>query len=163
LLVLFVLLGLIIIALLAFLIYRSFQGGEVLPLEARGGEVQTEQAPDSAAASAASPAASPEAASGETDTAAAAASDSVTEESGSSQPIAESGGGGGSGVGDETAASATDTLGGTWYWIKWGDTLWDLSHTFYRTPWLYGKIAKENNIKNPDLIYANSKIYIPED
>ncbi len=40
------------------------------------------------------------------------------------------------------------------YRIKWGDTLWDISNTYYRTPWLYKKIAKDNKIKNPDLIYA---------
>jgi len=52
--------------------------------------------------------------------------------------------------------------GGVAYQIRWGDTLWDLSMSFYRTPWLYGKIAKANNIKNPDLIYAQTQIYIPE-
>lgn len=52
--------------------------------------------------------------------------------------------------------------GGVMYQIRWGDTLWDLSISFYRTPWLYGKIAKANNIKNPNLIFANTVIYIPE-
>ena len=52
---------------------------------------------------------------------------------------------------------------GVWYKIKWGDTLWDISIAFYRTPWLYGKIAKYNKIPNPDLIYAGSKIFIPKE
>jgi hypothetical protein len=46
------------------------------------------------------------------------------------------------------------------YRIKWGDTLWDLSNTYYRTPWRYKKIAADNRIKNPDLIYAGSYLTI---
>ena len=52
--------------------------------------------------------------------------------------------------------------GGVWYRLKWGDTLWDLSNSFYRTPWLYGLIAVENGIKNPDVIYSGTDILIPE-
>ncbi len=52
--------------------------------------------------------------------------------------------------------------GGVWYRLKWGDTLWDLSNSFYRTPWLYSLIAAENKIKNPDVIYAGTDILIPE-
>ncbi len=54
-----------------------------------------------------------------------------------------------------------DELGGVWYWVRWGDTLWSLSASFYRNPWLYGEIAAENRITNPDRIYAGSRIYIP--
>jgi len=46
------------------------------------------------------------------------------------------------------------------YIIKWGDTLWDISNTYYRTPWLYKKIAKDNSIKNPDRIYAGNRLTI---
>lgn len=46
------------------------------------------------------------------------------------------------------------------YRIKWGDTLWDLSNTYYRTPWRYKKIAADNRIKNPDLIYAGNYLTI---
>jgi hypothetical protein len=52
-------------------------------------------------------------------------------------------------------------LGGTWYWIRRGDTLWDLSSSFYRNPWLFRVIAERNDIRNPDLIFAGSRIYIP--
>ena len=48
------------------------------------------------------------------------------------------------------------------YKIKKGDTLWDISASYYRTPWKYKKIAKDNNIKNPDLIYAGSYLNIKE-
>lgn len=47
------------------------------------------------------------------------------------------------------------------YKIRWGDTLWDLSETYYRNPWLYTKIAKHNKLKNPDLIISGTYIEIP--
>jgi len=50
---------------------------------------------------------------------------------------------------------------GVVYQIRWGDTLWDISEAFYRNPWLYPRIARYNNIKNPDLIIAGSNVRIP--
>ena len=47
------------------------------------------------------------------------------------------------------------------YTIRWGDTLWDISQAFYRTPWLYPQIARFNNIPNPDRIIAGRTIRIP--
>ena len=47
------------------------------------------------------------------------------------------------------------------YRIKWGDTLWDISESYYKTPWKYPKIATYNKIKNPDLIISGSDILIP--
>lgn len=47
------------------------------------------------------------------------------------------------------------------YHIRWGDTLWDLSESYYKTPWKYPKIARYNNIKNPDLIISGTDILIP--
>jgi hypothetical protein len=49
----------------------------------------------------------------------------------------------------------------TSYLIKKGDTLWDLASTYYRNPWLYPKLAKANGIRNPDLIFAGTRIVIP--
>jgi len=48
------------------------------------------------------------------------------------------------------------------YRIKRGDTLWDISATYYRNPWLYPRIAKANSIPNPDLIFAGTQIRIPK-
>ena len=48
------------------------------------------------------------------------------------------------------------------YRIKNGDTLWDIASTYYRDPWLYPKLAKANAIQNPDLIFAGTRIVIPE-
>ncbi|MDR2111121.1 MAG: Hsp70 family protein, partial [Spirochaetaceae bacterium] len=42
------------------------------------------------------------------------------------------------------------------YRIRWGDTLWDISEAFYRNPWLYPRIARFNNIRNPDRIISGT-------
>jgi hypothetical protein len=47
------------------------------------------------------------------------------------------------------------------YQIRWGDTLWDISEAFYRNPWLYPRIARFNNIRNPNLIISGTTIRIP--
>ncbi len=47
------------------------------------------------------------------------------------------------------------------YLLRWGDTLWDLSDTYYRNPWLYDTIADANGIKDPDYIIAGTYISIP--
>ena len=47
------------------------------------------------------------------------------------------------------------------YHIRWGDTLWDISESYYKTPWKYPRIATYNKIKNPDLIIAGTDIKIP--
>ncbi|MDR2185648.1 MAG: LysM peptidoglycan-binding domain-containing protein [Treponema sp.] len=51
--------------------------------------------------------------------------------------------------------------GGVPYRIRWGDTLWDISEAFYRNPWLYPRIARFNNIRNPDRIISGRTIRIP--
>jgi LysM repeat protein len=47
------------------------------------------------------------------------------------------------------------------YRIRWGDTLWDISEAFYRDPWQYPRIARHNNIRNPNFIIAGRVINIP--
>ncbi|MDR2419327.1 MAG: LysM peptidoglycan-binding domain-containing protein [Treponema sp.] len=47
------------------------------------------------------------------------------------------------------------------YRIRWGDTLWDISEAFYRNPWLYLRIARFNNIRNPDRIVSGTTIRVP--
>jgi hypothetical protein len=59
------------------------------------------------------------------------------------------------------AATGAAKAPGVWYKVRWGDTLWDLSIAYYRTPWLYGNIAKANKLANPDLIISGTWIYIP--
>jgi len=47
------------------------------------------------------------------------------------------------------------------YKIKWGDTLWDISNTYYKNPWRYKDIARFNKIKDPDYIISGTLIEIP--
>jgi hypothetical protein len=47
------------------------------------------------------------------------------------------------------------------YRLRWGDTLWDISEAFYRTPWLYPRIARFNNIRNPNRIISGTTIRVP--
>jgi outer membrane biosynthesis protein TonB len=56
---------------------------------------------------------------------------------------------------------ATIPREGVDYRIRWGDTLWDISEAFYRDPWLYPRIARHNNIRNPDYIISGRTIRIP--
>jgi hypothetical protein len=49
---------------------------------------------------------------------------------------------------------------GVVYQIQWGDTLWDISAAFYRNPWLYPRLAKDNKIRNPDFILAGRNLRI---
>ena len=50
---------------------------------------------------------------------------------------------------------------GVVYKIRWGDTLWDIADAFYRNPWLYHRIARFNNIRNPDRIISGTTIRVP--
>jgi len=47
------------------------------------------------------------------------------------------------------------------YKIRYGDTLWAIADAFYRNPWLYTRIARFNNIRNPDLIISGTTIIVP--
>lgn len=141
-----VLLGLIILGVAGYFIYRNFSGEEIPPLFARGGdrEIVVHNGEQPVEMEEAEPAEGVE-------EEAAPASEAAPAEG--SEPQTEP---------PATAGMEPEVLGGAWYWIKRGDTLWDLSASFYRTPWRYGIIARWNGIENPDLIYAGSKIFIPE-
>jgi hypothetical protein len=56
---------------------------------------------------------------------------------------------------------ATIPREGAPYTIRWGDTLWDIADAFYRNPWLYPRIARFNNIRNPDRIISGTTIRVP--
>ncbi len=50
----------------------------------------------------------------------------------------------------------------TYYTVKKGDTLWDISGSFLKDPFLWPFIWKANpSITNPDLIYPGNKLAIP--
>jgi hypothetical protein len=128
----FILLSLILIAAIAFLVFRAVGGTPIPPLFA-GRSQATDTGPPPGAAEGTEGAAPEQPAGKPPD----------------SPPAGE-------------IRAAEGTAGGLWYDIKWGDTLWDISATYYRNPWLYPKIARANRIANPDLIIAGTKLFIPE-
>ena len=159
----FIVIGVVIIVTLAILLHRVLQGPVVPPLEAHSPprvealeaektpEVEqtpvVEKTPEVEETSVAATTGEQEETGTET------VRDSNVRDGPADSP--------GSQAGDELLLDA-NLVGGVWYWISWGDTLWDISANFYRNPWQYGRIAEENSIQNPDLIYAGSKIFIPE-
>ena len=64
--------------------------------------------------------------------------------------------------GAEPSKDKVEYTGGVWYKIRWGDTLWEISSSFYDNPWMYDQIADENEIPNPDRIFAEDSIFIPK-
>ncbi len=46
------------------------------------------------------------------------------------------------------------------YEVKKGDTLWHISRRFTGSPFNYPQVAKENDIKNPDLIFPGQMIHV---
>jgi nucleoid-associated protein YgaU len=135
LLVLFVIFGVLLVAAIAYFVYRSISGPHAPPLGTTG-------AATAPAAQAPSPQPEP-----------------VAQPAPAAQPAPVA-------PAPQAAAPAAPTpskpAGGVTYRIKYGDTLWDISATYYRNPWLYPKLAKANSIKNPDLIFAGTRITIPE-
>jgi hypothetical protein len=123
LLILFVLIGLALIGVIAWLVYRNVKGPAVPPI-----------APTAAEAPA-KPQAAPEAPA------------QGAEQAPAVQPA-------------EEKPRPVESVS---YRIRRGDTLWDISSTYYRNPWLYPKLARANKIKNPDLIFAGTKITIPQE
>jgi hypothetical protein len=148
----FVILSLILIAVIAFVVYRALNGKPIPALVGQG----------SAGGAAAAPVAAGQVPAGEAQTALpaapAAASPSAGVEPAGGQQLAEGAGS----VPVPPAEEKKTTADGVWYRIRWGDTLWDIAGTYYRNPWLYPKIAKANRIANPDLIFAGRQLFIPK-
>ena len=136
LLIAFVIIGLALVAAIAYFVYRAISGPAVPPLPANAAPAVTQPA-----ASAPAPAATPAPAAEAPKPAPAPAAEAPKPAPAPAAP-----------------APAKSVV----YRIKRGDTLWDISSTYYRNPWLYPKIAKANSIRNPDLIFAGTRIVIPE-
>ena len=132
LLVLFVVLGLVLVAAVAFFVYRSIHG-PAIPFLSMGARSQPTASSE--------PAANAEPATQKTPTS-----------TGTTEPA----------VTPATTDTTPAVTGSVTYRIKKGDTLWDIASTYYRNPWLYPRLAKANSIKNPDLIFAGTRITIPE-
>lgn len=156
---LFILLGIAVIVLLAFLLPRLFQGPEVPPLQAQSDDVPAISQP--AEEPAQEEAATESAADAEEAAEEAAPEKAVAEEPAQEQP-AEGAAEAPEAVAEEPPSRVPTPGDGIWYQLQWGDTLWDLSTSFYRDPFRYKKIADENGILDPDRILAGREIYIPE-
>lgn len=64
----------------------------------------------------------------------------------------------------EISHSDNHTIDGCrFYIVKRGDNLWGIAKRFYGRGDLFRVIAKENNIKNPNLIYPGQMIRIPKE
>lgn len=63
------------------------------------------------------------------------------------------------GIGKTTTSTPTES--NKYYVVQKGDTLWAIAKKYYGNGNQYPKIAKANNIKNPDLIYPGQKLLIP--
>jgi nucleoid-associated protein YgaU len=143
LLILFAVLGIALVAAIAYFVYINVRGAPVKP--AAGAKTEATPPKETTPPQAAAPKA-PEA--------------QVTE---AKEPVAQAKSQEGGVSAAAKPAVAPQPKGGVNYRIKKGDTLWDISSTYYRNPWLYPKLAKANRIKNPDLIFAGTTIFIPEE
>ena len=47
------------------------------------------------------------------------------------------------------------------YTVKYGDTLWSLAKDFCKDPYMYKRIAKENNLESPDKLISGTTLIIP--
>ena len=50
----------------------------------------------------------------------------------------------------------------TVYMVKAGDNLWKIAKNIYGSGYNWVDIAKENNLKNPDIIFAGQELKIPK-
>ncbi len=150
--VVFLLLGIAVVVLLAWLLLRVIGGDDVPPLQAENGSAaQVSEAPAQPAPTPV-PQIQPEppkpVVQAEPAKPAPQAAPEVVPEPPKAAP---------------PAVSAPVPAGdGVWYQLKYGDTLWDLASSFYRDPFRYGQIAVQNGIDNPDVIFAGRDIYIPQ-
>ena len=49
------------------------------------------------------------------------------------------------------------------YKVKYGDTLWSIARDFCRDPYMYRRIARENNLESPDRLISGTTLIIPVD
>lgn len=59
----------------------------------------------------------------------------------------------------ETLSISSET---TEYTVQKGDTLWAIAQARYNNPYRWVDIARANNLKNPDLIYVDAKLNLPQ-
>jgi len=167
--ILFVVVGILVIAGITYLLYRVFAPDETEePLQAGQRVELAEEPAESPEQAASAEGAAGESAAGESEAGGAGSGAAGESEAEASAESGDASGApaGGAPAAAPSAAEAGPSPGdqGVWYTIKWGDTLWDISATYYRNPWLYPAIAEhpENDIQDPDFILAGFKLFIPK-
>jgi len=152
--VLFCVLGVLLLSVVGYIVYSGLTGSPVQLLPGAGTEAVPGTQDGQAAGS------QPAGGDGQP----AGTSGAVTQ--GQQPPTGGQASGGQAASGTPAASeqpAAPAVKAGVTYRVRKGDTLWDISSTYYRNPWLYPRLAEANSIKNPDLILAGAKIFIPED
>ncbi len=148
---LLVIIAIAVIAGISYLLFRSIQGEDVPVPRAESGTEETVSEAQEVTPAEPVPEVQPEVKTAAADDTASPV-ENTNEEPGSDEtttvPAVQEG------------TRLLDTTG-VWYRIRWGDTLWGISYSFYDSPKEYNQIVKENSITNPDIIFAETEIFIP--
>lgn len=78
---------------------------------------------------------------------------STAPEAGSTGPTGATGS-----TGETLSISSEETQ----YTVQKGDTLWAIAQARYNNPYRWVDIARANNLKNPDLIYVDATLNLPQ-
>jgi LysM repeat protein len=151
--VLFVVLGLLLVAAVTYMVLSAVLGPSFLPLPF--GRSASDAPTPAAAAQATPPAPVPA-------TPAAPAKPAAATPAAPAKPAATTPAAPAKPAATTPAAPASAKAKGVSYRIRRGDTLWDIAATYYRNPWLYPRIARANDIDQPDFIVAGTRIFIPQ-
>src|SRR5258706_3963479 len=55
----------------------------------------------------------------------------------------------------------TGTINSSTYIVKTGDDLWHIAEKFYKSGYNWVDLAKANNLENPGVLYAGTKLVVP--
>jgi nucleoid-associated protein YgaU len=61
----------------------------------------------------------------------------------------------------ENTSSSTESISSSNYKVVKGDTLWSISLRAYKDGYMWTKIARENHLKNPNLIHPGNSLNLP--
>lgn len=61
----------------------------------------------------------------------------------------------------ENTSASTESISSSNYKVVKGDTLWSISRRAYKDGYMWTKIARENHLKNPNLIHPGNSLNLP--
>lgn len=64
-------------------------------------------------------------------------------------------------IASPTPGTTISENGNTYYIVKSNDSLWDIAQKVYNDGYQWVKIAKANNLTNPDMIFSGNVLTIP--